>query len=134
MKLDREQLIAMSVAYFEGCNEHNLAQCLDTVSDDCLMWFPAAPFRYTGRAALDVHLKDVFKTFKNIYFRNYRHIVDELAQSIVTYFEVTLVPHEGDTIHMKNCNIFHADEQQLFTEIIIYNSGALSAGFHEGSE
>jgi hypothetical protein len=134
MELDRQQLIAMSLAYFEGCNEHNLAQCLHIVSNDCLMWFPAAPFRYNGKAALDVHLSDVFTTFKSIYFRDYRHIVDEQAQSIVTYFKVTLVPHEGDTIHMQNCNIFHANEHQLFKEVIIYNSGALSAGFHEGSE
>lgn len=134
MTLSREQLIAMSVAYFEGCNEHKLEQCMNTFSDDCLMWFPAATFRYNGKAALDVHLSDVFKTFKSIYFRDYKHIVDEQTQTIVTYFKVTLRPYEGDVINMQNCNIFHTDEQGLFKEIIIYNSGALSAGFHEGSE
>ncbi|MFT6779018.1 MAG: hypothetical protein ACJAV1_002961 [Paraglaciecola sp.] len=134
MKLDREQLTAMSVAYFEGCNQQNLEKCMNTVNDDCVMWFPAAPFRYNGKAAINVHLRDVFKTFKSIFFRDYKHIVDQQEQSIVTYFNVTLIPHEGETIHMKNCNIFHADEQGLFKEIIIYNSGALSAGFHEGSD
>ncbi|MFT2092759.1 nuclear transport factor 2 family protein [Paraglaciecola sp. 2405UD69-4] len=134
MKLDREKLIAMSVDYFEGCNEHNLEKSLGVLSDDCLMWFPAAPFRYTGKVALDIHLKDVFKTFKTIYFRDYKHVVDEVSQSIVTYFNVTLTPYEGDIINMKNCNIFHGDEEGKFKEVIIYNSGALSAGFHEGSE
>jgi hypothetical protein len=98
------------------------------------MWFPAATFRYTSKAALDIHLRDVFKTFKSIYFRDYKHVVDELSQSIVTYFNVTLIPFEGETIHMKNCNIFHTNEQGLFKEVVIYNSGALNEGFHEGSE
>jgi hypothetical protein len=134
MKLDRQELIALSVAYFESCNKHNLLQCLNTLSNDCLMWFPAAPFRYKGKEALGVHFKDVFKIFKVICFSHYKHIVDEQNQSIVTYFKVTLTPHEGDAIHMKNCNIFHTDEQGLFREIIIYNSGELNAGFHEGTE
>jgi hypothetical protein len=98
------------------------------------MWFPAAPFRYTGKTALDIHLSDVFKTFKSIHFRDYKHVVDEQEQSIVTYFNVTLIPHEGETINMKNCNIFHLDDDGLFKEIIIYNSGALNEGFHEGCD
>jgi hypothetical protein len=134
MKQDREQLIAMSVAYFEGCNQHNLEQCMATFADNCLMWFPSAPFKYSGKNALEIHLKDVFKTFKSIYFRDYKHVADPLSKSVVTYFKVTLIPYEGEEIHMQNCNIFHLNQDGLFNEIIIYNSGALNEGFQEGSD
>lgn len=134
MALNRQQLIDMSVRYFEANNRHDIDDAVGTFSDDCLMWFPAAGFRYPGKEALDVHLRDVFKTFKTIYFRDYVHIADTESQSVTTYFKVSLTPHEGDVIDMRNCNIFHLDDDGLFKECIIYNSGALSEGFLEGSE
>jgi hypothetical protein len=127
MPLSRQELIDISVCYFEGCNDHNLTQIMDTFSADCLMRFPAATFIYKGKAALELHFKDFLGTFKTVEFQDYTHISD-------SDFEVKLLDHYGGEVRMKNCNIFHLDEAGLFKEIIIYNSGALSAGFRDGSE
>lgn len=134
MPLTREELIRLSETYFEGCNDHDHDRCMNTFANDCLMWFPAAEFRYPNKDVLGIHFRDFFKTFKTILFRDYTHIVDVESQSITTYFDVKLIPYDGDEVNMKNCNIFHLNDQGLFREIIIYNSGALSAGFHEGNE
>ena len=134
MPLSRQQLIDISVCYFEGCNDHNLTQIMDTFSADCLMRFPGATFIYRGKAALEIHFKDFLGTFKTVEFRDYTHIADSESQSILSYFEVKLMDRYGGEVRMKNCNIFHLDEAGLFKEIIIYNSGALSAGFRDGSE
>ena len=134
MALSRQQLIDMSVTYFEGCNSHDWQVVMDTFAVDCLMWFPAATFSYRGKDALGAHFKDFLGTFAVIDFHNYSHVADPVAQSICSHFTVNLVDHSGDQITMKNCNIFRLDRDDLFTEVISYNSGTLDAGFHDGSE
>lgn len=133
MPLTRQALIELSERYFEGCNEHKFEQVMDTFADDCVMRFPSATFIYKDKQALGIHFKDFLKTFKTICFRDYTHISDPETQSILSYFTVDLIDHEGGKIQMKNCNIFHLNEEGLFKEIIIYNSGALSAGFQDGN-
>ena len=134
MPLSREELIEISVRYFEGCNTNNHDQVMATFAEDCLMWFPAATFAYRGKQSLDVHFKDFLGTFATVNFHDFTHVADPQTQLICTYFTVILIPHEGDKIMMKNCNIFRLNEQGLFEEIVIYNSGALDQGFHAGNE
>lgn len=134
MSLSRSQLIDAAVGYFEACNQHDWQGVIDSFAPDCLMWFPAATFRYQGRRALEVHFEDFLGTFEVINFHDFTHIPDVESQSICTYFTVILIEPGGEQIKMKNCNIFHLDENGLFQEIIIYNSGALDAGFHAGSD
>lgn len=134
MPLDREQLIALSEQYFEACNQHDFQGVMDTMAEDCLMRFPSATFVYRDKKALDIHFKDFLGTFPEINFCHYTHIVDPTNQSIVTYFDVRLIDGQDKVINMQNCNIFHVDQQGVFKEIIIYNSGALDAGFHAGSD
>lgn len=134
MPLTRDELIDISIRYFEGCNTHNQDQVMSTFSEGCLMWFPAAAFTYRGMQALDEHFKDFLGTFETINFHDFTHVADPESQSICSYFTVILVPEEGEEIRMKNCNIFHLNERGLFDEIIIYNSGKLDKGFHAGNE
>ncbi|MFK8052170.1 MAG: nuclear transport factor 2 family protein [Woeseiaceae bacterium] len=135
MPLNREKLLELAIArYFEACNHHDLEQVLGTFADDCLMWFPATTFRYSGIEALTLHFREFLGTFRTINFHNYSNIVDVDSQSLVSYFDVHLTPHDGESIEMKNCNIFHSNEQGLFNEIIIYNTQPLSDGFNAGSE
>ena len=134
MPLSRTQLIDRSEGYFEACNAHNQQAVMDSFGADCLMWFPAATFVYRGKEALDVHFKDFLGTFSTINFHDYTHVVDVESQRICTYFMIFLTKPDGEEIRMKNCNIFHVDQNGQFEEIIIYNSGALSDGFHAGSE
>ncbi|MBX2846767.1 MAG: nuclear transport factor 2 family protein [Acidiferrobacterales bacterium] len=132
--LTREELISLAVDdYFIGCNKHNHAQVMSTMSNDCLMHFPAARFRYEGHAALSTHFEDFLGNFKDIKFHNFTNITDSETQSIVSYFNIDLIDHDGAEIKMKNCNIFHCDDQGLFNEIIIYNTQALDKGFQEGN-
>jgi len=134
MTFSREALIQRSVNYFEGCNRHEHDMVMATFSEDCLMWFPAATFTYAGKRALDIHFKDFLSTFKVINFHNFKHICDPEAQSICTYFTVDLVQQDDVETRMRNCNIFILDDDGTFSEIIIYNSGKLDAGFHNGSQ
>ncbi|MEO0576890.1 MAG: nuclear transport factor 2 family protein [Pseudomonadota bacterium] len=134
MKLSRQQLIDLSVTYFEACNRHEWQAVMDTFSEDCLMWFPAATFTYRGKQALGTHFEEFLSTFDVIDFHDYTHVPDPVTQSICTYFSVSLVGHDGAKSVMKNCNIFKLNADGVFAEIIIYNSGKLDAGFHAGSE
>ena len=132
--LSRDQLIKLAVDdYFEGCNQHDHAKVMSTMSEDCFMRFPAATFRYQGHAALATHFDDFLGNFKVINFHNFINVVDPETQSIVSYFDVFLTDHDDAEIKMKNCNIFHCNEEGVFNEIIIYNTQALDKGFHEGS-
>ncbi len=134
MPLSREELIARSVGYFESCNNHDWQGVMDSFAADCLMWFPAATFTYRGREALGVHFNDFLGTFETVNFHDYTHIPDVDSQAICTYFMVVLTKPNGEVTRMKNCNIFRLNDSGCFEEIIIYNSGALSDGFHAGSE
>lgn len=134
MALTRDALVELSVRYFEGCNAHDWQTVMDTFSDSCLMWFPAATFTYRGKDALGTHFKDFLGTFPSIRFHAFSHVVDPVAQSICSYFTVVLIDANDEKIQMRNCNIFKLDADGLFEEIIIYNSGKLDAGFHDGSE
>lgn len=132
--LNRAQLIDLAVTkYFEGCNQHNFDQVVNTFAEDCLMWFPASSFRYQGIDALRTHFNDFLSTFETIDFRDFTNIVDVDTQSLVSYFTVQLINHKGDETLMKNCNVFHIGEDGLFNEIIIYNSKPLSEGFEAGN-
>ena len=133
--LGRDELIKLAVdEYFIGCNKHDHSMVMSTMSDDCLMSFPAASFRYRGGQALGVHFTDFLGNFSDINFHDFINIVDVESQSLVSYFKVFLTDHEGVEIKMQNCNIFHCNEDGLFNEIIIYNTKALDKGFHEGSD
>ncbi len=132
--LSKEQLIELAVdQYFIGCNINNHSQVMSTMSQDCVMRFPAATFLYEGHEALSVHFTDFLSNFKVIDFHDFTNIVDVEAQSIVSYFKIDLIDHDNVEINMMNCNIFHCDEQGLFKEIIIYNTAALDKGFQDGS-
>ena len=133
MSLSRAELIALSERYFLACNDHDWQSVMDTFSPSCLMWFPAATFSYNGKTALGVHFEDFLSTFEVIDFHDFTHISDPSQQSICTYFTVELKQTDGQTVCMKNCNIFKLGEDGLFREIIIYNSGKLDAGFHAGN-
>ncbi|MFK8016421.1 MAG: nuclear transport factor 2 family protein [Gammaproteobacteria bacterium] len=134
MTTSRQDLIDISERYFHGCNDHEWQVVMDTFAPDCLMWFPAATFVYRGHEALGMHFKDFLGTFKVIHFHDFSHVADPVSRSICTYFTVRLEEEDGQSIAMKNCNIFRLDDAGKFREIIIYNSGKLDAGFHAGSE
>ena len=52
MSLTRDELIEIAVdKYFIGLNEHNVPKATDIMSEDCIMRFSAAKFRYEGRPA-----------------------------------------------------------------------------------
>ena len=132
--LSRDQLIKLAVDdYFIGCNINNHEKVMSTMSQDCVMRFPAATFRYEGHEALSIHFTDFLSNFKVINFHNFTNIVDVESQSIVSYFKIHLTDHDGIEIKMANCNIFHCDEDGLFNEVIIYNTAALDKGFQEGN-
>lgn len=132
--LSREKLIKLAVdEYFIGCNNDDHGAVMATMSDDCLMRFPAASFRYEGHDALSVHFNDFLTNFKAINFHQFTNIVDVDTQSIVSYFNVDLIDHDNVEIKMKNCNIFHCNDDGLFDEVIIYNTKTLDKGFHEGN-
>ncbi len=134
MPLTREALLDIAITrYFEGCNRHAMEQVTGTFADDCLMWFPATTFRYRGLSSLTLHFEEFLSTFTTINFHDYTNIVDVESQSIASYFTVQLVPPKGEEIVMRNCNLFHVNEQGLFREIIIYNTRPLSDGFNAGS-
>ena len=134
MALTRNELIALSLRYFEGCNAHNHEQVMSTLSEDSVMWFSAAAFRYTGHEALGVHFDDFLGTFPTINFHDFTHIADETAQRICSFFTVILIDDDGNELRMNNCNVFKVDDAGLFCETGIFNSGALDQGFHAGSD
>ena len=132
--LDRDQLLDIAInRYFGALNNHDLDLVMSSMGQDCVMWFPAATFNYSGEAALRIHLQDFFDNFAIIDFHDFVNVVDEQAQSIVCYFTVRLVDNDGVEVVMKNCNIFHCDDSGVFKEIIIYNSKALDKGFQAGN-
>ena len=134
MSLTRDELIEIAVdKYFIGLNEHNVPKATDIMSEDCIMRFSAAKFRYEGRAANIVHLTEFTTTYKIINFHNFVNIVDPEAQSIATRFHIDLLAHDGDTLSMSNCNWFEFNADGLISDILIYNAAPLQKGFEAGS-
>lgn len=134
MALTREQLIDMAVdQYFEGSNNHDPAAMVAPLSDDCLMWFNAAKYVYEGKKAIFDHLEDFAKSFKVVHFHDYIKVVDVESQSIAVRFQVDLEDYEGDKFTMRNCNYFHANQDGLFYEVVIFNSAPIQKGFEVGS-
>ena len=132
--LNREQLVDIAVnRYFIGLNNRDLELVMNTMAEDCVMWFPAATFNYNGQHALRVHLEDFLDNFPTVDFHDFVNIVDVETQSVVSYFTVRLVDHQGEEISMRNCNIFHCDQDDVFKEIVIYNSKPLDKGFQVGN-
>ena len=134
MALTREQLIDMAVEqYFEGSNNHDAHSMVGPLSDDCVMWFNAAKYLYKGKTAIFDHLDDFAKNFKVVHFHKYVKVVDVENQSIAVRFQVDLEHNDGDKVSMQNCNYFHANEEGLFYEIVIFNSAPIQKGFEVGS-
>ena len=134
MSLTREKMIDMAVnKYFVGLNNHNVKSATDVMSEDCLMWFTAAKYRYEGRAANITHLTEFTESFKVIDFHNFINVVDVNNRSIATRFHIDLTDHDDELLSMSNCNWFQFDEQGLIKDILIYNSAPLQKGFEAGS-
>jgi len=132
--LNREQLLDVAVnQYFGSLNNHDLDAVMKTIGKECVMWFPAASFNYDGQHALTIHFEDFYANFPTINFYDFINVVDEQTQSVVSYFTVRLVDLEGEEAVMRNCNIFHYDNEGAFKEIIIYNSKPLDKGFQVGN-
>lgn len=134
MALTREQLIDMAVdQYFEGSNNHDPDAMVAPLSDDCVMWFNAAKYRYDGKQAIFDHLADFAKSFKHVHFHHYINVVDVESQSIAVRFQVDLEDFEGEKLTMRNCNYFHANDEGKFYEVVIFNSAPIQKGFEVGS-
>lgn len=132
--LDREKIIDIAVnRYFIGLNNRDLELVMGTMAKDCVMWFPAASFNYSGQHALTVHLEDFLANFPVVDFHDFVNVVDVETQSVVSYFTVRLLDDQNEETLMRNCNIFHFDAHGVFKEIIIYNSKALDKGFQVGN-
>ncbi len=132
--LDREQLLDLAVKrYFGGLNDHNLEVVMETMAQDCVMWFPAAEFNYDGHEALRVHMEDFLGNFPTVDFHDFVNVVDVETQSVVSYFTVRLVDGDNTEVSMRNCNIFHCDADGAFKEVMIYNSKPLDKGFQAGN-
>lgn len=133
--LSREELIALSEdQYFNGCNDHNLEGILATMSDDCVMRFTAAKYRYDGSSAMRAHFTDFLSNFPMINFHNYISVVDVDRQAIATHFTVTLKDHDDSILEMHNCNFFTTNKDGQFNDVLIFNAGPLKAGFEAGSD
>lgn len=134
MALTREQLIDMAVEqYFEGSNNNDAHAMVAPLSDDCVMWFNAAKYIYHGKKAIFDHLDDFAKSFKIVHFHKYVKVVDVENQSIAVRFQVDLEDIDGEKLSMRNCNFFHANDEGLFYEIVIFNSAPIQKGFEVGS-
>lgn len=132
--LNRDQLLDLTVTrYFGGLNDHKIDIVMETMAENCVMWFPAATFNYKGENALRIHMEDFLGNFPTIDFHDFKNIVDEETQSVVSYFTVRLVDGENKEVSMRNCNIFHTDANGQLKEIIIYNSKPLDKGFQAGN-
>ena len=132
--LTRRDLIELAEhRYFDGCNNHDLATVLKTMSPECLMKFSAAKYTYIGEDALRTHFKDFMGNFPTINFHDYVSVVDVESQSIATHFTVTLTDKNNDDLIMKNCNFFVAGQSGQFDEVYIFNASPLKAGFEAGS-
>ncbi len=134
MALTREQLIEMAVdKYFIGANENDAQKMCSVLSDDCVMRFTAAKYRYDDHDAIMVHLNEFTSTYKVVNFRNFVNVVDVKSQSIAVRFQVDLEDHDGEKLSMSNCNFFQANEDGLFNDCLIFNSAPLQKGFEAGS-
>ena len=134
MPLDRETLIDLAVQkYFVACNRGDLNTVLGTFASDCRIGFASADFEYRGTEALEAHFKEFRDTFSVIDFRDFDTLVDVDAQSIAVRFEVELVDQQDQSTVMQNCNFFTVNADGLFSEIMVYNTAPLDAGFEAGS-
>jgi len=134
MKLTREKIIDLAVnKYFIGLNNHDVKSATDVMSEDCVMWFSAAKYRYEGRAANITHLTEFTDNFGIINFHKFVNIVDVEARSAAIRFQVDLTDNDGEFLSMSNSNWFHFNEDGLIKEIIIYNAAPLEKGFEAGS-
>lgn len=134
MALTREQLIDMAVdQYFIGSNNHDPHAMCAPLSEDCVMWFSAAKYIYQGRKAIFDHLQDFATSFKIVNFHKFVNVVDVESQSIAVRFQVDIEDYDGDKMTMMNCNYFHANEDGLFNQVMIFNNKPIQKGFEVGS-
>lgn len=134
MVLTREQLIEMAVdKYFIGANNNNAEKMCSVLSENSIMRFTSAKYRYVGCSSILTHLNEFTSTFKIINFHDFVNVVDVQSQSIAVRFQVHLTDHDGEKLMMSNCNYFQANDDGLFDDCLIYNSAPLQKGFEAGS-
>lgn len=134
MALTRAQLQDLAInQYFIGFNDHDEERVMSTFADNCVMSFSAADREFEGLASLREHTREFIATFPTINFHNFQSVMDARPQTIAVRFIVQLIDKDGGEVVMNNCNFFKINSAGLFTEVAIFNSGALDKGFRAGN-
>jgi hypothetical protein len=129
----RETLIEMAIEFFLSMNDNNAAKAVTHMAENCKMHFAAAKYIYPDKAAIQAHLQDTANVFETINFHKFHTVADVEDQSVACRFHVELTNYDGETTAMKNSNWFMCNDEGLFEEILIFNSGPLKEGFEVGS-
>jgi len=132
-KHSREKLIEMAIDFFLSMNDNNAAKAVTNMAENCKMHFTAAKYVYPDRASVQEHLHDTATVFEIINFHKFHSVADVEGQSVAVRFHVELTNYDGEITAMKNSNWFMCNDDGLFEEILIFNSGPLKEGFEVGS-
>jgi ketosteroid isomerase-like protein len=135
MPLTRDQLEARAVEdYFLQVNARDFDAIMATFAPDCVMRIATSGFVYEGTDALATHFRDFLGTFPGIAFSGFEVTADEAAQRVAARFTVALTGRDGQTTTLNNCNFFAVGPDGRFTEVVIYTSQPVKAGFEAGSD
>lgn len=135
MPLTRDQLEARAVEdYFLKVNARDIDAIIDTFAPDCVMKIATSGFEYRGTQALTTHFRDFLGTFPRVEFSGFEVTADAATQRVAARFTVALTGHDGVTTTLNNCNFFAVGPDGRFTEIVIYTSQPVKAGFEAGSD
>jgi ketosteroid isomerase-like protein len=135
MPLTRDQLEARTVRdYFLQVNARDFDAIMATFAPECVMRIATSGFEYRGHEALARHFRDFLGTFPGVDFSGFEVTADEATQRVAARFTVALTDAQGQTTTLNNCNFFAVGPDGRFTEVVIYTSQPVKAGFEAGSD
>jgi len=109
--------------YFDGVDNKNLAQVLDTFTDDAVLTEVTSSTVHTGKKEISAMFEKLFADFSDIWHGNFVHTADPDSNTICSQFTVLITPKGSeDELRYENCNRFYLKDDK-FHRVYVYMSG-----------
>jgi predicted secreted hydrolase len=120
--MNRTEMIALVVQYFDGVDQENYEKITSTLTDDCVFSVETHGVRLTERADIFAMFAKLWASHATVLHKDFSYVVDLETGRIAAQFTVVNTELSGDITKKSNSNFFRIKNGK-FSHIAVYMAG-----------
>jgi hypothetical protein len=120
--MTEEELVALVEKYFRGVDGQNLAEILETLSDECVFSVETHGVRLQGSSEIAAMFERLWENHAAVEHKDFSYIAAPKIGRIAAQFTVVNTELDGSLTLKSNCNFFDVGKGK-FDAVAVYMAG-----------